>query len=57
MRSSLKQNGVSKADQLFHVDFHDFINHEQHQTNMELADEFGLSLREVNVLKKKLSRN
>ncbi len=57
MRSSSKhQHSTRNANQLFHVDFHDFIERENEKTSLELADEFGLSLREVRELKKKLGR-
>lgn len=47
----------SPSNQLFGVDFHDFMQHEQTSTNMELAQEFGLSLRAVKDMKRKLERN
>ncbi|WP_169917330.1 hypothetical protein [Alkalihalobacterium alkalinitrilicum] len=54
----MKQEGSGKNEhQLFHVNFHDFVEKENSSTSMELADEFGLSLREVKQLKKKLGRN
>lgn len=45
------------SNQLFGIDFHDFIQGEQSATNMELAQEFGVTLRTVRNLKKKLERN
>lgn len=58
MRTSMKQEGSGRNEhQLFHVNFHDFVEKENSSTSMELADEFGLSLREVKQLKKKLGRN
>lgn len=45
------------ANQLFGVDFHDFMQHEQSSTNIELAQEFGITLRTVKAMKKKIARN
>lgn len=42
----------SGENQLFGVDFHDFIQKEQNSNMIELASEFGLSLRDVRKLKK-----
>lgn len=42
---------------LFQVDLHHFIEGADEKTNFELADEFGISLRDVKNLKKKLNRN
>ena len=44
-------------NQLFNVDFHDFIQQEQSAGVIELASEFGLSIREVKNLKKQLHRS
>ena len=45
------------VNQLFNVDFHDFIQQEQSAGVIELASEFGLSIREVKNLKKQLHRS
>ncbi|WP_458412388.1 RNA polymerase subunit sigma-70 [Schinkia sp. CFF1] len=45
------------VNQLFGVDFHDFLQEEQSSTNMELAQEFGVDLRSVKNLKKKMGRS
>ncbi|UQX56874.1 hypothetical protein M5V91_27880 [Cytobacillus pseudoceanisediminis] len=42
----------SGENQLFGVDFHDFIQREQNSNMIELASEFGLSLKDVRKLKK-----
>ncbi|MBY0154377.1 hypothetical protein [Cytobacillus oceanisediminis] len=47
----------SGENQLFGVDFHDFIQREQNSNMIELASEFGLSLKDVRKLKKKLERS
>ncbi|WP_179295535.1 hypothetical protein [Bacillus sp. FJAT-45350] len=58
MRSGFRQQAVgSQSHQLFHVNFHEFIEQENQKTSLEMADEFGLSLREVKQLKQKLGRN
>lgn len=44
-------------NQLFGVDFHDFIQKEKDSNMIELASEFGLSIRDVRKLKKKLERS
>lgn len=45
------------TNQLFGVDFHDFMQKEQSGTSMEIAQEFGVTLRTVKDLKKRLERN
>ncbi|WP_374722400.1 hypothetical protein [Peribacillus tepidiphilus] len=52
-KGNLSHNG---ENQLFGVDFHDFIQKEQSSNMIELASEFGLNLRDVKKLKKKLER-
>jgi hypothetical protein len=42
---------------LFGVDFHDFIQKEQHATSFELASEFELTMGDVRKLKKHLERS
>lgn len=44
-------------NQLFGVDFHDFIQKEQSSNMVELASEFGLSVKDVRKLKKHLERS
>ncbi|MDQ0214596.1 hypothetical protein J2S13_000992 [Oikeobacillus pervagus] len=53
-KSLMSSNG---ENQIFGVDFHHFIQKEQESNSIELASEFGLSLREVQLLKKKLERS
>lgn len=58
MRYSNKVAKTQQADnQLFGIDFHDFIQREQQANVYELATEFGISYRDVNKLKKKMKRN
>jgi hypothetical protein len=57
MRFSEKGMSASSGEnQLFGVDFHDFMQREQQATTYELASEFGLSMGEVKKLKKRLER-
>ncbi len=44
-------------NQLFGVNFHDFIQKEQGASMVELASEFGLSVKDVRKLKKYLERS
>jgi hypothetical protein len=44
-------------NQVFGVNFHDFIQREASSSSVELASEFGLTLRDVKTLKKNLSRS
>lgn len=53
-KGSITQNA---GNQIFGVDFHDFLIKEQNNSMMELASEFGLSIRDVKQLKKKLERS
>ena len=58
MRAGRNQTTTSDGHhQLIGVDFHDFMQKEQALTNYELAEEYGISLRNVKDLKKKMSRN
>ncbi|WP_180955712.1 MULTISPECIES: hypothetical protein [Bacillus] len=47
----------SGENQLFGVDFHDFIEKEQNTSTFELASEFGLTIRDVRKLKKQMERS
>lgn len=53
-KTSMSQQGYN---QLFGVDFHDFIQKEQHASSIELASEFGISLRDVRKLREQLRRS
>lgn len=41
---------------VFGIDFHRFVELEMTSNHIEIAEELGISLGEVNALKKKLSR-
>jgi hypothetical protein len=58
MRSSQRQQmHHNSLNPLFNMDYHNFVERENQNTNLELASEFGLSLRDVKLLKNKLNRN
>ena len=58
MRSSDKgMNIQSMNGRIFGVDFHDFIEKEQHASSIELASEFGLTMSDIRKLKKLLGRS
>jgi hypothetical protein len=57
MRNSEKGELMHSRRDVFGVDFHDFMVKEQNDTALELASEFGISLREVKNLKKHLNRS
>ncbi|MDE3839726.1 hypothetical protein C0966_10190 [Bacillus methanolicus] len=58
MRFSEKGMSASLGEnQILGVDFHDFIQKEQNENMFELASEFGLSIRNVRKLKKRLERS
>ncbi|MBS4173658.1 RNA polymerase subunit sigma-70 [Bacillus sp. FJAT-49736] len=58
MRLSNK-NQLSNAgsSQIFQTDLHHFMEREDQALSIELASEFGLSLGEVKLLKKKMERS
>ena len=58
MRNNEKSGVIqSSMNQIMGIDFHDFIQREQNNTLVELASEFGLQVREVKSLKKRLGRS
>lgn len=58
MRYSDKAFSTQDGDnQIFGVDFHDFIQKEKNSNMVELASEFGLSIRDVKKLKNRLERS
>lgn len=57
MRNGEKGEHVqAPVNQLMGIDFHDFIQKEASSSNLELAEEFGVPLRSVVSLRKKMSR-
>lgn len=53
---SNEKNVQIQQNQLFGVQFHDFIQKEENLSPVELAAEFGLNLKDVRKLKKQLGR-
>ncbi|WAA10274.1 hypothetical protein [Fervidibacillus albus] len=56
MHSSEKTGLIQRKNDLFGVDFHDFIEKQEQATMFELASHFGLSIGEVRNLKKHYRR-
>jgi hypothetical protein len=48
---------LSASSDLLQVDFHQFMAQQQEKTAFELAQEFGLSLKDVKYLKEKMKRS
>jgi hypothetical protein len=58
MRTNGKRFGLLPHSQdIFNVDFHQFMTSSKEQSSLELAQEFGLSLKDVRNLKEKLNRS
>jgi hypothetical protein len=58
VRNSAKTEfAQARTNDLFNIDFHEFMKRETDSTAFELASEFGLTLREVQKLKKQLYRS
>ncbi|MFA1820515.1 hypothetical protein ACDX78_10080 [Virgibacillus oceani] len=56
MRSHEKQWVSNNNKEVFGVNLHKFMEMEEHANSMEIAQEFGLTIGEVNKLKKKINR-
>jgi hypothetical protein len=56
MKFSEKHNRAYGSRDVFGVSFHDFIEKEKDSTYVELASEFGITMRDVKSLKKQLNR-
>ncbi len=58
MRISGKRFELNSASQdVFNVDFHHFMSASADQSAIELAQEFGLSLKDIKYLKEKINRS
>lgn len=58
MRMSEKGHSATNgANQLFNINLHEFTAKENQVTSLELASEFGISLKDVRTLKKQLGRS
>ncbi len=57
VREGYKQNGMNQMNKdIFGVNFHDFVEKDPHLTRMEMAQEFGMSLKDVKKLKESMNR-
>jgi len=57
MRQSLNEFFAQQSNKrLFSVDFHDFMQKESVLNDVEMAQEFHLSIREVRELRRKMKR-
>jgi hypothetical protein len=57
MRQSNKETFAQEANRrLFSVDFHDFLEKESTLNDVEMSQEFHISVRDVQKLRRKLNR-
>lgn len=56
MRINSHQFQIQQNQEIFDIHFHKFLEIEQYYSNMEIAEEFGISLKNVHRLRKKLNR-
>lgn len=56
MRLHEKHWNTTNSKDVFGVDLHRFLELEEHANHMEIAQELGISLGEVKMLKKKMNR-
>lgn len=56
MRYGEKQWEAHQSKDIYGVDFHQFVKLEEGSSHMEIAQELGISLGEVKMLKKKIIR-
>lgn len=57
MREGHKQQSMNRdSKDVFGVNFHDFMEKDPHLSRMEMAQEFGVSLKDVKKLKESLDR-
>lgn len=57
MRYNEKQWNATMNKEVFGVNLHHFMELEKHHNGMEIAEEFGISLGEVKLLKEKIIRS
>ncbi|MFB7138661.1 hypothetical protein ACFCYN_03250 [Gottfriedia sp. NPDC056225] len=57
MRINNRNSLGSGRKGVFNMDFHEFQNRGQETNSLEMASEFGLTLREVRELKRQLERS
>ncbi|MED3978488.1 RNA polymerase subunit sigma-70 [Priestia megaterium] len=51
------EQSFQQVNPVFGIHFHDFIDRESEASSLELASEFGLTLRDVQKLRKQLDRS
>lgn len=56
MRLHEKHSTISIHHDIFNVNFHQFMELEGKSNHLEIAEELGISLRDVHTLKKKITR-
>jgi len=56
MRSSEKHEHANSMNNVFGVNFHEFLEMQGNATSYEIASEFGISLGDVKKLKRQLKR-
>ncbi|AST92697.1 RNA polymerase subunit sigma-70 [Sutcliffiella cohnii] len=56
MKFSEKHNQSINGNNIFGVSFHNFLEKEKDSTYVELASEFGITVRDVKALKKQINR-
>lgn len=56
MRNDDKSKSILLNKSPFYIDFHYFMELEGSATNFEIAEELGITLGEVHLLKKKINR-
>lgn len=57
MRQQDKQWYAGNSKDIFGVDLHRFVDLDGHANHLEIAEELGISIGEVRMLKKKLNRS
>jgi len=56
MRINDKHWSITSSKNIFNINFHQFMELEGKSNHMEIAEELGISLREVHILKKRITR-
>ncbi|MGM8212965.1 hypothetical protein ACLIBH_09245 [Virgibacillus sp. W0430] len=57
MRVQKKHWQALKTNDIYDINFHQFMELENERSNIEIAEEFGITLGEVKLLKKKINRS
>jgi len=56
MRLNHKHKSVTLGKDILNIDFHQFMELEGKSNSMEIAEELGISLRDVHMLRKRINR-